>query len=900
MVSLSRQISLAGITGLALLCLCAPVWAVDGRIQGMHYDAATGHFRIDSAGDVKATVNTLNIAGHKRIIIDLDNAEIGVNLPRDVQLLHDLSRQLPALKNLTVNQYAGNGRPIVRILMDIHGDPGVIRLIKNQGAHIELALSEPTSTARNSYAQPPSLSRLNQPSDYQPAYTANRQIPSSSPLEPPASGDVNDDELRRTLAILNRKYENLAQENHYLKAKLSTAEQGRDTDQLTRQRNQEERDRLKAEIERLQNGNRDLQSQISDLRATNSRPDPTLAEKQAEIIRLRSENQSLNSRLSVALAAPKGISPDKLDEMKVTLAEMNRRYDTLAQEHRTLKSKLSSQTSLTASVNADKTEIERLTREKQQLSGENSRLKAELNAQSVKATNTNLNKTELARLTQEKQALSNENSRLKAELNAQSVKATNTNLNNTELARLTQEKQTLSSENARLKTELENLSAKAGTGIPDADLKALRGQLTVAQSSLSESIRTINEQNKQIAFLRNQVGDVKSGLDASAKEQIESMQARLDEKDGTIRDLQRQLVTKTSTPSGKSDSGEVARLKQENSRAQKEIAELKTDVEKLRKLADGTEVGKAKALEAQVVALEADLSDLQAKYEQAAREVVQAKNEVAQAKNASRNVTDTKADPARQTQIASLNAQLAELRKENASLRESLSAQPVNRSTSLNKEAEQDYNAAKVDLAAKKVASALGKFKEALLLDPDNSKYAIDYSIALAEDRQYAESIDVLRRYLQRNPGDRDAYNQLGKLYLLNDQPDAADQAFRRAIPLSVLNNYATTLKKLDKSEDAESIFKLALSINPKDSEVLFNLGNLYNAENKLEQARNRYLEALQIRPDFAEAHYNLGLVFSKLGNNAQAVTHLEKFLQLSPNARNAETIRAYVQKLKA
>lgn len=850
MVSLSRQISLAGITGLALLCLCAPVWAVDGRIQSIHYDAANGHFRIDSAGDVKATVNTLNIAGHKRIIIDLDNAEIGVNLPRDVQLLHDLSRQLPALKNLTVNQYSGNGRPIVRILMDIQGDPGVIRLVKNQGAHIELALSEPASVARNSYAQPPSLSRLNQQPDYQPAYSANGQNPSASPPKPSSSGSVNDDELRRTLAILNRKYENLAQENHYLKAKLTTAEQGRDFDQSARQRNQDEQDRLKVEIQRLQDGNRDLQAQVSTLRAENNRPDPALAEKQSEITRLRSENQSLNSRLSAALAAPKGISPGKLEEMKVTLAEMNRRYDNLTQENSALKSRLSSQASLTATVNADKTAIDRLTREKQELSGENARLKAELNAQSVQATNANLNKTEVARLTQEKQ--------------------------------------TLTSENTRLKSELEKVSSKAQASVPDADLKALRGQLTVAQSSLSESIRTINEQNKQIAFLRNQVGDVRSGLDASAKEQIENMQARLDEKDGTIRDLQRQLVTKTSVPSGKSDSGEVARLKQDNSKAQKEIAELKTDLEKLRKLAAGNEVGKTKALEAQVVALEADLSDMKAKYEQAAK--------AAQTKS----VAGTKTDPAQQAQIASLNEQLADLRKENANLRNSLSAQPVNRSTSLNKEAEQDYNAAKADLATKKVASALGKFKEALLLDPDNSKYAIDYSIALAEDRQYADSIDVLRRYLQRNPGDRDAYNQLGKLYLLNDQPDAANQAFSRAIPLSVLNNYATALKKLDKSEDAESVFKLALSINPKDSEVLFNLGNLYNAENKLEQARNKYLEALQLRPDFAEAHYNLGLVFSKLGNNTQAVTHLEKFLQLSPNARNAETIRAYVQKLKA
>jgi tetratricopeptide (TPR) repeat protein len=176
----------------------------------------------------------------------------------------------------------------------------------------------------------------------------------------------------------------------------------------------------------------------------------------------------------------------------------------------------------------------------------------------------------------------------------------------------------------------------------------------------------------------------------------------------------------------------------------------------------------------------------------------------------------------------------------------------------------------------------------------------LDYSVALAESRQNAESADILRRYLQRNPADRDAYNQLGKIYLLNDQGDAASQAFSRAIPVSTLNNYATSLKKLGKMEDAEATFKLALRLNPNDSEVLFNLGNLYNATNKLEQARNNYLQAIQLRPDFAEAHYNLGLIYSKLGDKTQAVTHLEKFLKLSPEARNAETIRAYVQKLKA
>ena len=111
-------------------------------------------------------------------------------------------------------------------------------------------------------------------------------------------------------------------------------------------------------------------------------------------------------------------------------------------------------------------------------------------------------------------------------------------------------------------------------------------------------------------------------------------------------------------------------------------------------------------------------------------------------------------------------------------------------------------------------------------------------------------------------------------------------------------------IQALERGDKLVRIDRLDISrsarADAKDSEVLFNLGNLYNAENKLELARNKYLEALQVKPDFAEAHYNLGLIFSKMGDNVKAVTHLEKFLQLSPNARNADTIRAYVQKLKA
>ncbi len=864
MVSLSRQISLISLTGLALLCLASPVWAVDGRIQDIRYDATSRHFQINSAGNVKATVNTLNIAGHKRIIIDIDNAEIGQELPRDVQLLHTLSRQLPALKNVTVNQYAGNGRPIVRILFDIEGEPGTIRLVRNQGAQIELEFNESANwTATRSTYGPPVTSR-NRP-----------EVPQ------PVQSEYTDVDLRRTLGIMNQKYDLLAQENQYLKTRLSSLEQNSGAQQSQQQSNREEQIRLKGELDRLKAENGNLQTRLTSLAVEKQRPDPALYAKDSEINRLKTENQALNSRLTAALSAS---NESGLSAMKQSLAELNRRYELLATENQGLKSKLSAQSSQTSSAQTYKAEVERLSQSYQSLLTENNRLKSELGQ-----------------------------------------------------------------------------SKAAAAKVPasrDADLAALRSQLVTAQASLGESIQTINQQNKEIAFLKNQVNQVKSGLNASSKEQIATLQAEIE----TLRknaaatkvssadkqvieqlrqdklSIQSELEALRKSASASKDSGadkqRIAQLTQDKQALQNELEAVRktapaskgknADKELIAQLTQDkqalqSELGRLRAsqsqaadeqeaavqLQSKVASLQADLSNLKAQYEKASQEALQAKQALKAASNktaTATGATQATASPTQQKQIQSLNQQVASLKQENSSLRESLSnASASNRkSGSTNAEAEQNYQSGKTALGEKKMSVALDSLKKSTLLDQDNSKYVVDYSIALAEDRQFAEAIDVLRRYIQRNPGDREAYNQLGKIYLLNDQPDAANQAFTRAIPVSVLNNYATSLKKLGNTAEAESIFKLALSINPKDSEILFNLGNLYNAENKLEEARNKYLEAIQIRPGFAEAHYNLGLIFSKLGDNPKAVQHLEKYLQLSPNARNAETIRAYMQKLKA
>lgn len=1011
MVSLSKHLSLVSLTGFALLCLCAPGWAADGSVRNIRYDQMNHHFLIDTSGPVKASVNTLSIAGHKRIIIDVDNAEIGTELPRDVQLLQNLAQQMPAVRNLTVNQYGGNGRPIVRILIDLQGDPGNVRIVRNQGPHIELELNESaayTPSSSRSLDMPPSLAGLKQSepiypsaqnasggvsrandrsSDTVPRDNYNRSLQAQqeqhrqiealqteiSRLKAQMNTESNNtafvEDMKRTLAILNQKYNSLSQENQYLKARLSTDDQNQNTSRA-------EQDRLREENSRLKASNATLQDKVTSLNAEKNKPDLTLTSKQVEIDRLRADNLNLKTRLEKALATP----PSSVqDEVKRNLDDLKRRYDNLAVENRSLKAQMAAKSQTATEKTADWATQQ----------SEISRLKTE-------------------------------NANLQARLNLQSSKAS------------------------------------ASSSLSETDLQNLRKQLTLAQQSLNDSIRTINEQNKEIAYLRNQVSDVKSGLEASSREQLSQLQASLDEKDATIKDLQRQLSSKSastgatsgnqaevaslrrqlekvtqqyqsdveslnrqlcdsqtelassrqkssqitelqsqivhlqsqlasantkatsvqtgrasaaeiqkkdsqigqlqaelsklkaSQASGQNLNGKIAALQtelaslqsvqSERDAAVNELTEVKAELDSLKagsgkasasskealdkltrenrdlqKMLDSMQQAAASSsgksnqtrqLESQLASLKSDLSDLQAKYEKAKQQANKAEQDLLFLQKSGKQTANTTEKPSAQSdkQLTELNRQLAEIRKENETLKDKLAQ--ANRGTpssaATNSEAEQDYLAGKSAMDSKDINKAIDKFKEAQLLEPNNSKYAIDYSIALAEDHQYAEAIDVLRRYLQRNPIDREAYNQLGKLYLLNDQADAANQAFSRAMSTSTLNNYATSLKKLGRTSDAESVFKLALTLNPKDSEVLFNLGNLYNAENKLEQARNKYLEAIQIRPDFAEAHYNLGLIFSKMGDNVKAVSHLEKFLQLSPNARNAETIRAYVQKLKA
>lgn len=190
-------------------------------------------------------------------------------------------------------------------------------------------------------------------------------------------------------------------------------------------------------------------------------------------------------------------------------------------------------------------------------------------------------------------------------------------------------------------------------------------------------------------------------------------------------------------------------------------------------------------------------------------------------------------------------------------------------------------------------------YKNALQLSPQVQEYALALSALYMKQKMYANAKTTLESSLQYHPLDSDLLNELGKVSLLMKNETAALGYFKKAIPVGVLSNYGSTLRRLGHIEEAKSIYQLALSISPNDSDLQYNLGNLYLNQKRYAEAQALFAQCVKLTPDFAEAHFHLGLAHAGLGNSKQALEELKTYLKLMPDAPNKTSVSDYIQNLE-
>lgn len=158
-------------------------------------------------------------------------------------------------------------------------------------------------------------------------------------------------------------------------------------------------------------------------------------------------------------------------------------------------------------------------------------------------------------------------------------------------------------------------------------------------------------------------------------------------------------------------------------------------------------------------------------------------------------------------------------------------------------------------------------YREALRLDPNNSKTHYNLALALNKLGDHAGERQALEQAVRLDPKFALAHNQLG-LSLLSD----------------------------GKLPEAENELQAALAIDPQFAEAQNNLGTLYGQEGKNEVAEKLFRQAVESNPQYTQAYLNLGLTLAAVGRFTEAEQEIDKVLQLAPNRTDAMTAMGMVQ----
>ena len=98
----------------------------------------------------------------------------------------------------------------------------------------------------------------------------------------------------------------------------------------------------------------------------------------------------------------------------------------------------------------------------------------------------------------------------------------------------------------------------------------------------------------------------------------------------------------------------------------------------------------------------------------------------------------------------------------------------------------------------------------------------------------------------------------------------------------------AVNLHNSKKFEEAESLYREILKIEPTQLDANNNLGVLLYKTNRLDESEKYYKKAIELKPDYAEAHYNLGNTLYTLKKFDEAEKSYKKSIELKPDYAQA------------
>uniref|UniRef100_T1J5F2 dolichyl-phosphate-mannose--protein mannosyltransferase n=1 Tax=Strigamia maritima TaxID=126957 RepID=T1J5F2_STRMM len=199
-------------------------------------------------------------------------------------------------------------------------------------------------------------------------------------------------------------------------------------------------------------------------------------------------------------------------------------------------------------------------------------------------------------------------------------------------------------------------------------------------------------------------------------------------------------------------------------------------------------------------------------------------------------------------------------------------------------------------------------FMAGLRVNQRNAKLFNNVGHALEGEGKFIEALEYFRKAVIVQPDDIGAHINVGRTFNNLRRFKQAEDAYMKAkdlLPkprpgepyqtriapshLNVFLNLANLIAKNEsRLEEADSLYRQAISMRADYTQAYINRGDVLIKLNRTKEAQEVYEKALQYDNSNPDIYYNLGVVFLEQGKTLEALAYLDKALELDPEHEQA------------
>lgn len=187
-------------------------------------------------------------------------------------------------------------------------------------------------------------------------------------------------------------------------------------------------------------------------------------------------------------------------------------------------------------------------------------------------------------------------------------------------------------------------------------------------------------------------------------------------------------------------------------------------------------------------------------------------------------------------------------------------------------------------------------------VSPENMEVMLKMGEITFDSKDYDRSLEYLSRVTKKDENNRAALFMKGFIYMEKGDTASAVQFFRRVC--DIYPDYAPAFEQLGAlyacryEPLAIEYLNTAIQLEPSNTNTLYILAMFYQNTEQMENAESLYRQILDINPNSADAYHNLGWIeLTYYQDYQRAIEFFDKALEINPEMENALINRELAQK---